>query len=88
MIIPASNVRHLMLRHDVVDAVQAGKFKIYAVESIDQGIEILTGIPAGERDSSGKFPADSVNQRVEARLIEFAEKRLAAGRGSQTEREL
>ena len=88
VIIPASNVGHLMLRHDVVDAVHAGKFKIYAVESIDQGIEILTGVPAGERDSSGKFPGDSVNQRVEARLIEFAEKRLAAGRGSQTEREL
>ena len=88
VIIPASNVRHLMLRHDVVDAVRAGKFKIYSVESIDQGIEILTGVPAGERDSSGKFPTDSVNQRVEARLIEFAQKRLAAGRGSQTEREL
>jgi len=88
VIIPASNVRHLMLKHDVVDAVHAGKFKIYAVESIDQGIEILTGVPAGERDSSGKFPGDSVNQRVEARLIEFAEKRLAAGRGGQTEREL
>jgi len=87
VIIPASNVRHLMLRHDVVDAVQAGKFKIYSVESIDQGIEILTGVPAGERDSSGKFPADSVNQRVEARLIEFAEKRQAAGRRSQTEQE-
>jgi len=87
VIIPASNVRHLMLRHDVVDAVQAGKFKIYSVESIDQGIEILTGEPAGERDSSGKFPADSVNQRVEARLIEFAEKRQAAGRRSQTEQE-
>ena len=88
VIIPASNVRHLMLRHDVVDAVHAGKFKIYAVESIDQGIEILTGVPAGERDSSGKFPGDSVNQKVEARLIEFAEKRLAAGGGRQTEREL
>ena len=87
VIIPASNVRHLMLRHDVVDAVQAGKFKIYSVESIDQGIEILTGEPAGERDSSGKFPADSVNQRVEARLIEFAEKRQAAGRRSQIEQE-
>ena len=88
VIIPASNVRHLMLRHDVVDAVQAGKFKIFAVETIDQGIEILTGVPAGERDTSGKFPGNSVNERVEARLIEFAEKRLAAGRGPQTEREL
>ncbi len=87
VIIPTSNVRHLMLRHDVVDAVHAGKFKIYAVESIDQGIEILTGVPAGERDSSGKFPDGSVNQKVETRLIEFAEKRLAAGRRPQTDSE-
>jgi lon-related putative ATP-dependent protease len=78
VVIPASNVRHLMLRHDVVDAVRAGEFKIYAVETIDQGIEILTGVPAGERDASGKFPAGTINERVEARLIEFAEKRLAA----------
>jgi len=80
VIIPASNARHLMLRPDVVDAVRGGKFKIYAVETIDQGIEILTGLPAGERDASGKFPNGSVNQRVEARLVEFAEKRLAAQR--------
>lgn len=88
VIIPASNVRHLMLRHDVVDAVRAGKFKIHAVETIDQGIEILTGVPAGERDASGKFPDGSVNQKVETRLIEFAEKRLAAGRRTQAEGEL
>jgi lon-related putative ATP-dependent protease len=87
VIIPASNIRHLMLRSDVIDAVRAGKFKIFAVESIDRGIEILTGVPAGERDPSGKFPGGSVNQKVEARLIEFAEKRLAAGRGRQAEAE-
>jgi len=79
VIIPASNVRHLMLRQDVVDAVRTNKFRIYAVETIDQGIELLTGVPAGERDESGKFPEGSVNQKVEARLIEFASKRLAAG---------
>lgn len=87
VIIPASNVRHLMLRRDVTDAVTAGKFHIYAVEMIDQGIEILTGVPAGERDLSGKFPDGSVNQRVEAKLIEFAEKRLAAERRPKTESE-
>ncbi len=86
VIIPASNVRHLMLRQEVVDAVRAGTFKIYAVETIDQGIEILTGLPAGERDASGKFPEGSVNQRVEARLIEFAQKRMAAQR-TKTETE-
>ena len=78
VVIPASNVRHLMLRGDVVNAVRDGKFQIFAVESIDQGMEILTGVPAGERDSAGKFPEGSVNAKVEARLIEFARKRVAA----------
>ena len=88
VLIPASNTRHLMLRRDVVDAVEAGQFHIYAVETIDQGIEILTGAPAGERDRSGQFPDGTVNQRVEARLIELAEKRLAAGRRIQNETQL
>jgi predicted ATP-dependent protease len=78
VLIPASNVRHLMLRRDVVEAVKSGKFHVYAVETIDQGIEILTGVAAGERDAAGQFPAGSVNQKVEARLIELAEKRAAA----------
>jgi len=79
VLIPASNVKYLMLRHDVVAAVAAGQFQVYAVETIDQGIELLTGVPAGERDDTGEFPAGSVNQRVEARLIALAEKRLAFG---------
>ena len=79
MLIPVSNVKHLMLRQDVVDAVAAGQFHVYAVETIDQGIELLTGIGAGERDDTGEFPAGSVNQRVEARLVALAEKRLAFG---------
>jgi lon-related putative ATP-dependent protease len=80
VVIPASNVRHLMLRQDIVEAVRSGTFKVYAVETIDQGIEILTGVRAGERDASGKFPEGSVNHRVEARLIELAEKRQAEQR--------
>ena len=75
VLIPQSNVKHLMLRKDVVDAVAAGKFRVFAVETIDQGIEILTGIPAGERDESGHFPEGTVNQRVEARLVRLAEQR-------------
>jgi lon-related putative ATP-dependent protease len=78
-LIPASNVKHLMLRPDIVEAVAAGRFHVYPVETIDQGIELLTGVPAGERDDKGEFPAGSVNQRVEARLIALAEKRLAFG---------
>lgn len=88
VLIPSSNVRHLMLRRDVVDAVQSGTFHIYAVKTIDEGIEILMGVPAGERDASGKFPKGSVNERVESRLIELAEKRLVASRPSQSEEAL
>jgi lon-related putative ATP-dependent protease len=79
VLIPASNVKHLMLRHDVVAAVAAGQFQVYAVETIDQGMEILTGMPAGERDEHGAFPMGSVNQQVEARLVALAEKRQAFG---------
>ncbi|MGB6853117.1 MAG: ATP-binding protein, partial [Thermoanaerobaculia bacterium] len=74
VLIPASNVKHLMLREDVVDAVAQGKFHIYAVETVDQGIEILTGRRAGERDDEGVYPDDSINRLVEDRLIELAVK--------------
>jgi predicted ATP-dependent protease len=79
VLIPASNVKHLMLRPDVVEAVAAGRFHVYPVETIDQGIELLTGTPAGERNAQEEFPAGSVNQRVEARLLALSEKRLAFG---------
>jgi lon-related putative ATP-dependent protease len=74
VLIPVSNVKHLMLRQDVVEAAAAGQFHIYPVETIDQGIELLTGLPAGERDEAGHFPEGSINQRVEARLAALAEK--------------
>jgi len=77
VIIPRSNVPHLMLRRDVVEAVSAGKFQIYAIQTIDEGMELLTGVTAGVRDASGKLPEGSVNQRVEARLIALAQRRLA-----------
>ena len=73
VMIPATNVRHLMLRTDVVDAVAAGKFHIWAVHSIDEGIELLTGVPAGARDVDGNYPEGTVHQLVEARLKSFAE---------------
>jgi len=73
VLIPAANVKHLMLRRDVIDTVAAGQFHIYPVETIDQGIEILTGRPAGERDERGHFPEGSLNHRVEARLIALSE---------------
>jgi len=77
VIIPASNVQHLMLRHDVVEAVQAGRFHVYPMRTVDDAIELLTGVPAGERDAEGNFPEGGINQRVEAQLIELAEKQRA-----------
>ena len=74
-LIPQSNIQNLMLRHDVLNAVRDGLFHVYAVSTIDEGIEILTGVPAGIRDDSGTFPANSINGRVEARLIQLAEQR-------------
>jgi len=70
VLIPASNVMHLMLRQDVVDAAAAGRFHIYAVETVDQALELLTGIPVGTPDEAG-----SLNQRVAQRLKQLAELR-------------
>jgi lon-related putative ATP-dependent protease len=78
VIIPRSNVRHLMLAKEVVDAVKAGKFHVSAIDTIDEGIELLMGMPAGERGPSGAFPEGTLNYKVEARLSEFAQKRIAA----------
>lgn len=71
VIIPATNVNHLMLRDYVIDAVKAGKFHIYAVTTIDEGIELLTGISAGERKKDGAFPKNTVNWAVQNKLIEL-----------------
>jgi predicted ATP-dependent protease len=75
VLIPAANVKHLMLRQDVVEAAEDGQFHVYAVETIDQGIELLTGVSAGARDEEGNYPEDSVNGRVKKRLAELAKKR-------------
>lgn len=75
VMIPASNVRHLMLRADVVEACAAGKFSIWPIETIDQGIALLTGKPAGERGADGLYPEGSINRAVEERLKHFADLR-------------
>jgi len=72
VLIPKSNVTHLMLRQDVVDAVRKGKFNVYPVSTIDQGIEILTGVPGGRLAKNGRFPKDSINGLVAAQLLDFA----------------
>jgi lon-related putative ATP-dependent protease len=75
VIIPQSNVKHLMLRHDVVQAVKRRQFRVYAVATVDEAIQLLTGIPAGSRLEQGSFQKNSINARVEARLIELSELR-------------
>jgi len=73
ILLPEKNVRNLMLRSEVVRAVEEGQFRIYAVSTIDQGVSILTGAEAGERGPDGRYPDDSVNARVAERLRELAE---------------
>ncbi|HYJ16489.1 MAG TPA: S16 family serine protease, partial [Candidatus Limnocylindria bacterium] len=79
--IPQANLHNLMLRSDVVDAVKAGKFHIYAVSSIDEGIEVLTGVAAGARQADGSYPDGTINNRVQKKLLRFTElqKKLTAG---------
>jgi predicted ATP-dependent protease len=73
VLMPKSNLRNLMLRSDVVQAVREQKFRICAVSSIDEGIEVLTGVPAGERGVDGHYPEESINGRVEKKLRQFSE---------------
>jgi lon-related putative ATP-dependent protease len=73
VMIPSRNVRHLMLNDEVVEAVEKGKFSIYAVETVDEGIEILTGVEAGFKGDDGKYPEGSVYGRADRRLKEMAE---------------
>ena len=75
VIIPRDNVKHLMLREEVVAAVESGRFSVYAVADIDEAVSILTGIDAGERDEEGLFPENSVNRKAEDRLIGYAHRR-------------
>jgi predicted ATP-dependent protease len=74
VIIPHQNVGDLMLRKDVVEAVKEGKFRIYPVQTVDQGIEILTGIPAGGKGPDGNYPPGSVNYLVDQKLHELAKR--------------
>jgi len=74
VMIPKRNIEDLMLRLDVVEAVAEGKFHIWPVETIDQGIEILTGVKAGERNEDGSFEEDTVNHLVDKALRELAKR--------------
>ncbi len=73
VLIPEANVKHLMLNQEIRDAVEQKLFSIYPITEIDQGIELLTGIPMGELDQEGKFPPDTISGKVQARLEKLAE---------------
>jgi predicted ATP-dependent protease len=86
VVIPRDNVKHLMLRPEVVASAAAGDFHVFPVTTVDEVITLLTGVEAGERDEQGAFPPESVNGRVERRLLdlaliqrEFTEAREASG---------
>lgn len=77
VLIPAANVENLMLRRDVVEAAAAGQFHVYPVRTVDEGIALLTGLPAGEANEAGEYPPDSINGRIVARLKKLAETQRA-----------
>ncbi len=87
VLIPASNVQHLMLKREVVEAVEQQQFSIYPITTIDEGIALLTGATAGERDSAGDYPADSINGRVDRRLDAMAHAAHEWGKGESEEDE-
>jgi lon-related putative ATP-dependent protease len=78
VLIPASNVQHLMLKREVADAAAAGLFAVIPVETIDQAIEVLTGIPAGYADAVGTYPEGTVNRTIATKLAAFARRALPA----------
>ena len=79
VLIPVSNIKDLMLRNDVVEAVQRGEFHIYAVKTIDEGMEILTDKEAGEKNPDGSYPEDTINYLVNEKLKILAEGLKAFG---------
>ncbi len=83
VLIPVSNVQHLMLREDVRQSADKGEFHIYAYENIDQAIEILTGIAAGEVNEKGEYPEGSINQLVYSRLTELEDIREKTKAGKE-----
>jgi predicted ATP-dependent protease len=74
VLIPEANARHLMLRQDVVEAVRAGRFHVYAITTVDEGLALLTGREAGERGADGRYPDGSVNAAVESALAANVER--------------
>jgi hypothetical protein len=82
ILLPRANVPHLVLRGDIVQAVAEGRWHIYPVETVDQALELLIGLPAGEPDEEGNYPTDTINGRMVAALEEMHE-RWQAAQGDQ-----
>lgn len=73
VIIPIQNVRNLNLSDEVIESVKSGKFHIYAISTLDEGIEILTGVPAGKKNKDGKFPAGTIKYLAYEKLKHYSE---------------
>lgn len=86
VVIPAASVRHLMLRPDVVEAARCGRFHIHAVETVDEAMTVLTGLPAGKPDAKGVIPKDTINQRVAAALATMTAAQHAFNDGHDSRR--
>jgi len=76
VVIPESNVRHLMLKEEVIKSVRKGEFHIWSVVHIDEGVEILTGKKAGKKDKKGEYPKGTINGLVYDKLKEYYEKEI------------
>jgi predicted ATP-dependent protease len=91
VLVPAANVRHLLLRDEVVEAVAAGRFRVFAIDTVDEAVALLSGLPAGAPGADGAFPPGTFNAKVAARLAAFAERArafagaAAGGRGGSAE---
>jgi predicted ATP-dependent protease len=81
VVIPARNTKHLALRRDIVEAVEAGRFAVYGINTIEEALELLTGMPAGERGQDGNYPSNSLYGRVVVRLAALAD--IAASWGDK-----
>ena len=88
VLIPAANVKHLMLRRNVLDAVEAGQFCIYAVEHVDQAMALMTDVPAGEVAVNGQYPQGTINHRVAARVSTLNRPRKAFARHSKVKEKM
>ncbi len=85
VVIPESNITNLMLKEEVIQAVKEGKFHIWPVKTIDEGIEVLTKVPAGEKQEDGSYPEGSINALVNQHLFDFAERLVEFGEMKQDE---